>query len=282
MLPKVRGEPRAAGLPDAVIAGVDGRRAAPQVEVVVQHPAARVVVLLRGDGAGLRQVLEGVEQRQVAFGEVGLLHRPVVHFGVDVVGVLAVPGGLVGIVPDALQVGGLPAGTAGADHQVAAVLEEQRDQRRVVARGEGGDALVGGQFGGGRGAEVERHAAEQRLVIANVLGAQRVVTLVTERGEGGVVARLGVGRDVAVVLEVGGAGQDEGGGVGAVASSVASSACRASRGALEADGGIGHLAGHGQLADPVIASWRGRSSGSPGTSAPGLLDVSRTTIALAG
>ena len=40
VLPQVRGEPGAAGLPDAVIAGVDGRRAAPQVEVVVQHPAA--------------------------------------------------------------------------------------------------------------------------------------------------------------------------------------------------------------------------------------------------
>ena len=64
------------------------------------------------------------------------------------------------------RLAGCPPGRLRADHQVAAVLEEQGDQRRIVARGEGGDALVGGQFGGGRGAEIERHAAEERLVIA--------------------------------------------------------------------------------------------------------------------
>ena len=39
MLPEVVAEPGAAGGPDAVIRGVDGRRAAPEVGVVVQHPA---------------------------------------------------------------------------------------------------------------------------------------------------------------------------------------------------------------------------------------------------
>ena len=59
------------------------------------------------------------------------------------------------------RLAGWPPGRLERDHQVAAELEEQGDQRRVAAFGEGGDALVGGQLGGGRGAEVERDAAEE-------------------------------------------------------------------------------------------------------------------------
>ena len=48
-------------------------------------------------------------------------------------GVLAVPGRIERLVPDALQIGRLAAGPAGADQQVAAVLEHQRGQVRIVA-----------------------------------------------------------------------------------------------------------------------------------------------------
>ena len=115
-----------------------------------------------------------------------------------------------------LQVGGLAARAAGPDHQVAPVLEEQGDQGGVAAFVEGRDALVGGEFGGRRGAEVEGDAAEEGLVIADVFGAEGVVGFLAQRGEGGGVALLGIGGDVAVVLEIGGAGEDQGGGVGAV------------------------------------------------------------------
>jgi len=58
MLPEVLREPCAAGLPDAVVRGIDGSRTAPQVEVVMQDPAARVVVFLRGRRAGRRQFFQ--------------------------------------------------------------------------------------------------------------------------------------------------------------------------------------------------------------------------------
>ena len=45
--------------------------------------------------------------------------------------VVAVPGGRVAVVPDALQVRGERAGRAGREQQVAAVLEHQRDQAGV-------------------------------------------------------------------------------------------------------------------------------------------------------
>ena len=131
--------------------------------------------------AGDRQVVERGEQRLVAFAERGRFGRPVVHLGVDVAGVLAVPRRTQLVVPDALQVGRLAARAAGADQQVAAVLEDQRGQVRIVAVGELGDALVGRLVGGRRAAEVERHAAEQRLVIGEVRGRELLPRLAGRR-----------------------------------------------------------------------------------------------------
>src|ERR1035441_7867060 len=87
---------------------------------------------------------------------------------------------------------------------------ERLEQGGIVAFGKSGDAFVGGPLGGGGGTEVERHAAEERLVILEVGGAQRVVALVADGGERGGVARLGIRRDVAEVDEVGGSGEDGG------------------------------------------------------------------------
>ena len=87
--------------------------------------------LAAGDG----HVVDQVEQRLVALGEVGHLHRPVVHLGVDVDGLLAVPGRLELIVPDPLQVGRLAARPAAGDQQVAAELEVEGRQLRVVLLG---------------------------------------------------------------------------------------------------------------------------------------------------
>src|SRR5687768_17414148 len=102
MLPEMGREPGAAGLPDAVIGIVDGSGAAPQIEVMMLHPAARAVVLAGGDGAGGGQIPHGVEELQLALGKVCYSGWPIIHFSVDVVGVLAVPCGSIGIVPEAL------------------------------------------------------------------------------------------------------------------------------------------------------------------------------------
>jgi len=66
MLPQMLAEPRAAGRPDAVNV-VDGRSAAPEVGVVMHHPAATTVLLLGGARAADRQIVNHVEQRLVTF-----------------------------------------------------------------------------------------------------------------------------------------------------------------------------------------------------------------------
>ena len=69
VLPEVLAEPGAAGGPDAVVRVVDRRRAAPEVGVVVQHPAARAVVGPRPSCGRLAdQLVDQVEQRLVALG----------------------------------------------------------------------------------------------------------------------------------------------------------------------------------------------------------------------
>ena len=109
MLPDVLAQPHAAHRPHAVAGGIDGRRAAPEVGVVVGHPAGGSVVQFRRFGAVLGQVFDQVEERSRAFGEVGDLGGPVVHLRVDVERVFAAPVGKQVLAPAALQVAGLAA-----------------------------------------------------------------------------------------------------------------------------------------------------------------------------
>lgn len=145
VFPEMVCEPGAARGPDAVVGVIDGGGAAPEVEVVVDDPAGSAVVKVGDAGARLGEVFEGSEERGVAFGKVGDLGGPVVHFRIDVDGVLAVPGGSERVVPDALEVGGLAAGAAGGDEQIAPVLKEKGDQGGVFCAGEVADAFAGGE-----------------------------------------------------------------------------------------------------------------------------------------
>ena len=58
-------------------------------------------------------------------------------------------------------------------------------------------------------AQVQRHAAEQALVIADVLRAQRVVGFTAQARQHGIVALLRIGGNVLVVLEIRRAGEDQ-------------------------------------------------------------------------
>ena len=165
LFPKMLAEPGPAGDPDAVVGGVDGGRARQRSKLwCVTQPRAPYCSLAT-DRAGMRQVGNRVVQRRLAFGQVRRQRGPVVHLRIDVAGVLAVPGRVERIVPDALQIGRLPALAAGGNQQIAAVLEEQRGQVGVVAVAEVAEADVGGFVGGGRVAEVERDAVEEALVV---------------------------------------------------------------------------------------------------------------------
>ena len=78
------------------------------------------------------------------------------------------------VVPDALQVRRLGARPRGGDQQVAAELEQQRGELRVVDARVLRDPHVGGLVGRRGAAQVERRAAEQPLVVGHVPAAQVV------------------------------------------------------------------------------------------------------------
>ena len=136
---------------------------------MVGDEAARAVVRLRGPSARLAQLLDQVEQRLVALGEVRHLGGPVVHLGVDVDRVLAAPGGVHVVVPEALEVRGLGARPGAGDQQVAPVLEVGRGEPGVArSLAHGRETLVRGHRVPFRRAEVEADATEERAVVGHV------------------------------------------------------------------------------------------------------------------
>ena len=86
-----------------------GRGRPPEIGVVVGDPAAGAPMHLGGAGAGYREVLDHGHQRLDALAQVGGLGRPVVHLGIDVDRVLAAPGRVQAVVPQALERGRLAA-----------------------------------------------------------------------------------------------------------------------------------------------------------------------------
>ena len=143
-LPEREAQPRAAGRPQPPLRAVDRGGGAPQVGVVVRHPAAARRTSSRAVRAPVTaRSCTMRRQRLQHLREVRRHRRPVVHLGVDVDRVLAAPGRRQAVVPDALQVGGLRARPRAGDQQVAAVLEVERRQRRIAAGRERRDPLVG-------------------------------------------------------------------------------------------------------------------------------------------
>lgn len=104
----------------------------------------------------------------MALAQVGDFGRPVIHLGVDVAGVFAVPGGFEAVVPDALEIGGLAARTAAGDEQVAAILKYERGQAGIVHARRKAQAFISGQQFLLATPQIERNPAEQTLIILEV------------------------------------------------------------------------------------------------------------------
>ncbi len=177
VLPQVVAEPRARQrevgplrLSAAVVA--HRRRLAPEVGVVVRAPAAAAVVDAGRFRAVHAQILDEVEERGVALGQVGDLGRPVVHLRVDVDRVVRAPRRPDHVVPDALEIGRDGVRPRAGDEQIAAILEEQAHQRGILIGGVVPNTLVGGQILAAPRTQVERDAAEKRLVLGQVRGQQ--------------------------------------------------------------------------------------------------------------
>ena len=107
VLPKVRGKPSASTGIHTPWSSIHGSGNAPEVGVVVSYPAPAIIHHLRRLGARFAQVTNHREERLGCLTEVADLGRPIIHLGVDVDGVFAVPRGILLVVPDALQVGWL-------------------------------------------------------------------------------------------------------------------------------------------------------------------------------
>ena len=163
VFPEMLAEPGTADGPHAVLGRIDRSGPAPEIDVVVGHPAAAVVVDAGGLRAGDRDVPEHVEEGLVALGEVCHLGRPVVHLGVDVDRVLAAPGGRDRLIPDALEVGRLSAGAAAGDQEIAAELEAEGFQVGIGGTvADGLEPLIGGRIVPEVVTDLQMHAAHQR------------------------------------------------------------------------------------------------------------------------
>ena len=165
MLPEVSAQPGPAGDPYTVVGIIYGRCAAPEVGIMMEHPPPAAVVyfccLLSGDN----EVIEHIEQRFVTLREVAYLGGPVIHLRVDVGRPLALPGWVEVVIPDALKVGRLRAGTRACYHQVAPELKVHSYELRVVLIGEVLEPLVRGLLDCIGRAEVKLDPAEQSTMV---------------------------------------------------------------------------------------------------------------------
>ena len=210
MFPEVRREPARACRPHAPGA-IDRSGTVPKVGIVVFHPAfVNTPMHLGGLFALLDHGLHLVNQRPCTFAEVRRFGQPVVHFEVDVGGVLTSPNRARVLVPDTLQVRGLAALTGACDEQVTAILIMEFHKRRVVGgievlhtgRGDVACARIGC-------AQVQRNTVENCLVIFEVRREQVVVRFFGHlrhniRGD-----RARVARDIVVRLEIRSRGEHE-------------------------------------------------------------------------
>ena len=99
---------------------------------VVHRPATGMVGLPGRNCPGNRQFAQKSSQRINCFSQVAAFRRPVIHLQVDVGVEVGIPGSLVQIVPDSLQVGRQAARFPGGVHQqVSAILVVERQQTVV-------------------------------------------------------------------------------------------------------------------------------------------------------
>ena len=192
MVPEMQRVPRVDGRiplhPAAAAPGIlrDARRPALLVRTEVLHRHVVKRFLHRTDE---------VKERQVAFGEVRDLRAPIAHLEVDVVVVVARPGRMDLVVPDALQVKRQVPGTRSRDEHVASVLVHERlklriRQRLAVLR----KPLVRRQFRGLgiRLAEVKGHPPVERAVVRDMRRAELLERLGSRAGDRLLIALRGI------------------------------------------------------------------------------------------
>ena len=166
-------QPAPAHRPKGTGAVVDGFSVPPNVHIVVGDPTGVAIHVTCGLPTVDGQFFDGFKKGLLAFGEVGHFGGPIVHLGIDVDGVCAVPGWRQLVVPNALQVKWLASGTGTRNHQVAAILKIQGSKRRILTIRKQFYPPIRGQPGLlGFGRQLDLHPFEQVLIIQQMLLVQ--------------------------------------------------------------------------------------------------------------
>src|SRR5262245_42200050 len=131
VIPQMQAQPCATHGPEAGMYAVNRNCIAPDVGVVMNHKAARAVEVFGNAAPVIERIVDEIEQRLVKLGEVGDLRRPVIHFRVDVDRVLAVPGWLEFLIPNALKIRGHRTRSTAGDQQIPAELKVQSLERGI-------------------------------------------------------------------------------------------------------------------------------------------------------
>ncbi len=119
--------PECGGKPFVLGSGI-----APYVGVMVAYRTLAAVHFTRCNASVFTHTFDVVEQRRMALGQILYLRAPVIHFRVDVHGVLAAPCGPHILVPYALQVQGKRVLAASRYHQVTGEVEVQLNELVVL------------------------------------------------------------------------------------------------------------------------------------------------------
>ena len=150
----------------------------------MEDPAPGAIVLPGHVAPLVGELADHPEQRFGALGEVPDLGRPVVHLGVDVGRVLGIPGRIHLVVPDALEVGRLGPRPGRGDEEIAAELEDETGQGRIVRPVKGLDALRGRKVRRRTGRQLDLDAPEEAPVLADVGFEERIEGLAGRGVEG--------------------------------------------------------------------------------------------------
>ncbi len=101
----------------------DGGGHSPKVGIVMRNRSRGVVVFLCGAFTAFGKFGNQADQRLLTFGQIQRKCRPVVHFGVDIDGVVAVPRWHDTVIPNALQIRRLSTFAGGGNGQIFAEIE---------------------------------------------------------------------------------------------------------------------------------------------------------------
>ena len=210
MLPEMGGEPGSAIREHAPLRTVHRTCYAPDISVMMCHPATAAIHLLSRLCSRYAQILNQRIQRFRGVTEIRYLGRPVVHLRIDVDGIFAVPRGIFAVVPNALQVCRLSTRLGRGDEQIATIVIHQRYHRHILAARKFLQTLVGrqrsidiGWQNEGRSSElllVSLHMAFLQLCIAHQFHLIYIVSIA-----------LGcIARHIVIVHKIGSSAHDDG------------------------------------------------------------------------